>query len=121
MKDIQLLESFQRRATRMIPSLKGLPYDQRLHSLKLTTLETRRLRGDLIEVFKILKGFDDVDSSKFFILADTNLRGHNLKLFKSRFKTNIGKFAFCNRVVDTWNLLPLDVVSRNTVLNFKVC
>ena len=78
------------------------------------------MRGDLIEVFKILKGFDDVDSSKFFVLAETNRSGHNFKLFKSRFKTKIGKFAFCNRIVDTWNLLPLDVVSSNTVLNFKV-
>ena len=104
-KDISLIESVQHRATRMITSLKGLSYEQRLNALKLTSLETRRMRGDLIEVFKILKGFEDVNSSKFFKLADTNLRGHNLKLFKSRFCTNIGKFTFCNRVIEQWNSL----------------
>ena len=119
-KDISLLENVQHRATRMIPSLRSLSYEQRLVALKLTTLETRRLRGDLIEVFKIVKGFDDVNVSDFFSFAHTDLRGHSFKLFKPRFNTNIGKFAFTNRVVDEWNMLPVDVVSSNTVLNFKV-
>ena len=88
----------------MINSLKGLLYDERLVSLKLTTLETRRLRGDLIKVFKILKDVDSVDCSKFLKLSETNLTGHHLKLFKLRFNTNIGKF--CNRVIDEWNMLP---------------
>ena len=119
-KDIELLESVQRRATRMIPSLKGLTYSQRLEALNLTSLETRRLRGDLIEVYKIVKGFDDINSSKFFKFSETNLRGHDLKLYKSRFNTNIGKFAFSNRIVDEWNLLSLGIISSNTVLNFKI-
>ena len=62
-KDINLLESVQRRATRMIANFSNLAYDERLFRLNLTTLETRRLRGDLIEVFKILKGFENVDST----------------------------------------------------------
>ena len=56
-KDIKLIENVQHRATR-IPELHGKAYEQRLIEVKLTTLETRRLRGDLIEMFKILKGFD---------------------------------------------------------------
>ena len=44
-------------------------YEGRLKSLKLQTPETRRLRGDLIEVFKILKGFEDVDWQHFFVRA----------------------------------------------------
>ena len=110
----------QRRATRMIPTLKGLSYHQRLSALNLTTLETRRLRGDLIEVFKILKGFDRVNYSRMFSFAANNLRGHSLKLYKSRFNTNVGKFTFSNRVVDEWNMLPVDVISSNTVLSFKI-
>ena len=42
----------------MITELHGQTYEQRLNSLNLTTLETRRLRGDLIEMFQVLKGFD---------------------------------------------------------------
>ena len=57
-KEVKLIENVQHRATRMITELHGKTYEQRLLALKLTTLETRRLRGDLIEMFKILKGFD---------------------------------------------------------------
>ena len=84
------------------------------------TVDTRRLRGDLIEAFKILKDFDTVDYSMMFSFAANNLRGHNLKLYKSRFSTNVGKFMFSNRVVDEWNMLPVDVISSITVLSFKI-
>jgi hypothetical protein len=117
-KDIKLIENIQHRATKMISDLHGQTYEQRLTALNLTTLETRRLRGDLIEMFKILKGFD-----KTCINIDINqlsqLRGHSLKLFKSRFNTNVGKFVFVNRIVDEWNKLSEDIVSCNSVNSFK--
>ena len=79
-KDIDLLKKVQRRATRLIYSLHDLPYYDRLKRLKLTTLVTRRVRGDLIEVFRIIKGFEEVDSNNFFKTASSiNLRGHSLK------------------------------------------
>ena len=56
-KDVDLLENVQRRATRLMFKDRGLSYSERLRILGLTTLETRRLRGDLIEVFKIFKIF----------------------------------------------------------------
>ena len=64
-KDIDLLEKVQRRATRLIYSLHDLPNCDRLKRLKLTTLVTRRVRGDLIEVFTIIKSFEEVDSNIF--------------------------------------------------------
>ena len=51
-----MLEKIQRRATKLIPGLRYLTYEERLNECGLTTLETRRLRGDQIEVFKILNG-----------------------------------------------------------------
>ena len=96
-----------------------MSYEQRLFNLKLTILETRRLRGDLIEVFKILKDFDKVDCIDFFVLSTNTYRGHSLKLFKVRFNTNFGKYAFNNRVVEEWNLLTEDIISCNTVKDFK--
>ena len=60
-KDIDKLERIQRRATKMIPELRYLSYESRLLQCGLTTLETRRLRGDQIEVFKIVNGYEDVD------------------------------------------------------------
>jgi len=65
-KDINLLEKVQRRATKLVDSLRNCSYENRLEELKLTTLETRRLGGDLIQVFKMFKGFDDVDVHDFF-------------------------------------------------------
>jgi hypothetical protein len=62
-KDIDLLEGVQRRATKMINGFKDKSYEDRLRCLNL---ETRRLRGDLIEVFKMFKGFDNLDPSMFF-------------------------------------------------------
>ena len=84
-----MLEKVQRRATTMVYGYNDLTYEQRLRRLDITTLKTRRLRGDLIEVFKIIKGFDKVDYLKFFHLSTTGLRGHNLKLFKPFFKRNV--------------------------------
>ena len=51
-KDIELIEGVQHRATKIINGFNNLSYEQRLAAIGLTTLETRRLRGDLIEVFK---------------------------------------------------------------------
>ena len=60
-KDIDKLERIQRRATKMIPELRDLSYESRLLQCGLTTLETRRLRGYQIEVFKIVNGYEDVE------------------------------------------------------------
>jgi ribonuclease P/MRP protein subunit RPP40 len=59
-KDIDLIEGVQRRATKLVVGTKGMSYEERLKFLDMTTLETRRIRGDLIEVFEILKGIEDV-------------------------------------------------------------
>ena len=60
-KDIDILERVQMRATKMIPKLGNISYEMCLRECGLTTLETRRLRGDQIEVFKILNGYENID------------------------------------------------------------
>ena len=69
-KDIDKLERIQRRATKMISELRDLSYESRFLQCGLTTLETGRLRGDQIEVFKIVNSYEDVDRNMFFKLKE---------------------------------------------------
>ena len=65
-KGIDMLEHIQRRATKLIPGLRDISYEERLRECGLTTLEMRRLIGDQIEVFKILNGYENIGSTIFF-------------------------------------------------------
>ena len=79
----------------MIPELRDLSYDERLKECGLTTLETRRLRGDQIEVFKILNGYENIDRNMFFSLKkDSRTRGHKVKLVKDQCRLDIRKHSF---------------------------
>ena len=69
-KDIDSTERVQRRATRLIPGLAGLSYEERLKETGLYTLERRRLRGDMMEMFKIMKGRDKISADEFFNRVD---------------------------------------------------
>ena len=60
-----------------------------------------------------------MDYLKFFQLFTTGLRGHNLKLFKPSVKRNVGKYTFSNRVIDSWNRLPEDIIACESLDNFK--
>ena len=76
-KDTDKLERIQGRETKMIQELRDLSYESCLLQFGLTTLETRRLRGDQIEVFKIVNGYEDVDRNTFFKLKEgSRTRGH---------------------------------------------
>jgi len=66
-----MLEKVQQRAILLTFRDKSLSHDERLQKSGLTTLETRRLRGDLIEMFKIINGFDDINYQKNFSLSNT--------------------------------------------------
>ena len=79
-KDKSLLERVQHRFTRMVPGLKSLPYEERLERLRLWSLEKRRNRADLLEVFKMYKGLSLLPFDHFFTLNTvTTTRGHRLQ------------------------------------------
>jgi len=117
---VRLMEKVQKRATKMVRGLIHLPYEQRLRSLDLYSLFRRRQRGDLIEVFKILNEYYDIDHTKFFTLTGcSNTRGHLMKLFKSDSRLNIRSNFFTQRIINSWNDLPHEVVAARTIGIFK--
>ena len=118
-KEITQLEAVQKRATKMISKFKDLSYIERLKETHLTTLQTRRIRADAIQVFKIIIGQDAINFKNFFVLNNNNNRGHTFKLLKLRFNKDIGKFNFRNRVCNFWNSLPDTVIDSSSLNIFK--
>ena len=119
-KDIDKLERVQRRITKMIPRLRNKSYEERLKELNLFSLSKRRMRGDLIEVYKIFKGFDNINVNDYFTIDRTSVtRNNGFKIVGKRFRTNESKHFFFNRVVNVWNGLPAHVVKSNTIETFK--
>ena len=86
-----------------------------------TTLETRRLRGDQIEVFKILNGFENIDSNFFFEIKESKItRGHNFTLVKKQSRLHVRKFSFSQRTINvSWNKLSEECVHASSVNMFN--
>jgi len=96
-------------------------YEERLRRLGLATLEKRRIRGDLIETFKIVTNRENIDSRQFFTVRESlhELRGHRYTLYKPRCHLSVRQHFFSHRVINSWNSLPDDVVSARSVNSFK--
>ena len=120
-KDKFLLEQVQRRATRLIPDVRNLPYHDRLTCLGLTTLELRRIRGDMLQVFKFLSGSSSLCKCDYLEVCDNSrVRGHSKKLVKCFSRLDVRKFSFSHRVVNEWNSLPEWVINSTSVNCFKM-
>ena len=118
-KDMAKLEKVQKRALNMIVELQNLDYIDKLKKIDLFSLEKRRVRGDLIETYKILNGLDKIGSEIFFTKSSNNTRGHSLKLFKNSVNCDIRKYFYSQRVVDGWNGLPAEVAEAKSLSVFK--
>lgn len=118
-RDIVNIEKVQHRATKLINECRNLNYEKRLESLEIISLEERRVRGDLIEVYKIVKGIDKLQFSDFFEFNNNGLRGHKYKLAKKRNRLDIRQNFFSQRIVDVWNELPEKVVESESLNTFK--
>ena len=143
-KDIEVLEAVQRRAIRQVRGLHG-SYEDKLKQCGLTLLKDRRVRGDLIQTFKIVHQVDDLPINTFFQMAGERhshatrnkvtieprevgedmldnrnfIELDNRNLIKQKPKHDIRKHFFSHRVVDQWNGLPNAVKNAKDVNNFK--
>ena len=86
----------------------------------LTILETRRLRGDQTEVFKILNGYENIDRNiSFSVKEERRTRGNGVSLAKKQCRLDIRNFSFSQRTVNEWNILSADCVGASSVNMFK--
>ena len=125
-KDIDCLERVQKYATSLVPELREYDYERRLQELNLFSMKVRRLRGDLIEMYKFMTNKYSIDHSRFFKLSDKSTshvktRGNSMKVYKPQLKKGLllRKNFFSIRTVNNWNELPEGVVNATSVSSFK--
>ena len=117
-RDITALEYPQRKATKNVKGIRHLPYEQRLSATRTYSGQYRRLRGDLIHVYQILRQ-PNHPCKDLLSLSHTQLRGHQFKLLNQYSRLDCRKYFFTLRVCQPWNDLPETVVNSDTLELFK--
>ena len=115
--DQRKIKKVQRRATRLLSPISDRSYGKRLSILQLPSLAYRRLRGDMILLYRILNGhFSSNFSALYTYPITTPTRGHQFKLFKHHSRLNCRSIK---RLINDWNNLPPFLVNDNCVNSFK--
>ena len=123
--DKEVLEKVQERAIRMISGLKGETYEERLAELGMPSLELRRVHYDLVQVYKIIRGKDNVDPSTWFELVGNEparITRHTQdpdNIVRQTPRSDLRKYFFSNRVIERWNNLPSEIKKARNVQVFK--
>ncbi|CAM5174269.1 unnamed protein product [Natator depressus] len=117
-KDEFKLEQVQRRATRMIRGMENLSYERRLKELDLFSLTKRRLRGDMIALYKYIRGIN-TGEELFKLSTNVDTRTNGYKLVIGRFRLEIRQRFLTIRGVKFWNSLPREAVGAKDLSGFK--
>lgn len=118
-KDVFELEKVQRRVIKLIRGMEDQSYEIRLLNLNMFILEVRRLRGDMIFMYKMFNGGSNISDKLFKINFIIKIRGYYLKLVEKKFQYKGRRGFFIVRLVRVWNLLLQAVILVNNVELFK--
>ncbi|MEL7308748.1 MAG: reverse transcriptase family protein, partial [Pseudomonadota bacterium] len=119
---IDKIERVQKRMTKMIPNLRALTYRDRLKVLNLLSLQARRLRSQLLYVFKMRCDSSGINLTDLFTYAKIEnrpTRGHAAKISLKNARNNYRLHFFTVSIIDAWNKLPESAVSASSVAHFK--
>ena len=114
------LENVQKRATKRVPGLSGFEYPDRLKKLNIPTLAYRRVRGDMIQMYKLHYGFHDKSLPDMFTQNTRASQGHNKKYKVKGSTKNIRKYNFAVKSIPLWNSLPQHVVDSEDIKAFEI-
>lgn len=114
------IERVQRRFCRMLPSLRGLSYQVQLKSLRLLSLKGRRIRFQLITIYKMYNGISGLNFNDFFeLLNESKTRGHTARIRAKSSCHNYRLYFFTVSSVGLWNQLSQETVDSPSISSFK--
>ena len=115
------VERVQKRMCRIIPSIRHLSYNDQLVKLNMLSLYARRIRFQLISVFKMYKNITNVDFNDFFtLLTNKRTRGHSATLQLKHANNNYRLNFFTVSTIDLWNKLPQTLIDESSLAKFKI-
>ena len=117
--DIKAVERIQRRATKLVPQIRNLSYEEGLKKLNLSSLTHRRRRGDMVTTYKLVTGRMNLNKEYFFKAPHSTMRRHKHNIFKEHATKFTCINAFSNRIVRDWNELTSDIVGAASINTFK--